>query len=42
MKIAKKKSDWAEQLAQLKAIPNFDAAIFEEISGIKPEELEAE
>ena len=36
---AKAKDDWAEDLAKLKAIPNFDAEIFYEISGIKPEEL---
>ena len=31
--------DWPEQLKRLKALPNFDAKIFEEISGIKEEEL---
>ena len=36
---AKRKDDWPEQLALLKAIPNFDAKIFEEISGIREEEL---
>ena len=36
---AKRKDDWPEQLALLKSIPNFDAKIFEEISGIKEEEL---
>ena len=36
---AKKKADWPEQLEKLKALPNFDAKIFEEISGIKEEEL---
>ena len=36
---AKRKKNWPEQLALLKAIPNFDAKIFEEISGIKEEEL---
>ena len=36
---AKKKADWPEQLKRLKALPNFDAKIFEEISGIKEEEL---
>ena len=36
---AKKKEDWPEQLKRLKALPNFDAKIFEEISGIKEEEL---
>ena len=37
--MAKRMPDWQEQLALLKAIPNFDAKIFEEISGIKEEEL---
>ena len=37
---AKKRSDWAVELEKLKAIPNFDYAIFEEISGISKEELE--
>ena len=36
---AKCKPGWQEQLALLKAIPNFDAKIFEEISGIREEEL---
>ena len=36
---AKKKEDWPEQLKRLKALPNFDAKIFEEISGITPKEL---
>ena len=36
---AKKQSDWQKQLTLLKAIPNFNADIFEEISGIKQEEL---
>jgi hypothetical protein len=36
---AKAKANWQQQLAELKAIPNFDANIFYEISGIKPEEL---
>ena len=36
---AKRKEDWPQQLALLKAIPNFDAKIFEEISGINEEEL---
>ena len=37
--VAKKKADWPEQLEKLKALPNFDAKIFEEISGITPKEL---
>ena len=36
---AKRLSDWPEQLKRLKALPNFDAKVFEEISGIKEEEL---
>ena len=36
---AKKKTDWPEQLEKLKTLPNFDAKVFEEISGIKEEEL---
>ena len=36
---AKRLPDWPEQLKRLKALPNFDAKIFEEISGITPEEL---
>lgn len=36
---AKAKANWQQQLAELQAIPNFDANIFYEISGIKPEEL---
>ncbi len=36
---AKKKTDWPEQLKRLRALPNFDAKVFEEISGIKGEEL---
>ena len=36
---AKRFSNWSEQLEKLKALPNFDAKIFEEISGIKEEEL---
>ena len=36
---AKRLPDWPEQLKRLKALPNFDAKIFEEISGIKEEEL---
>ena len=38
-KAAKKKEDWPEQLEKLKALPNFDAKVFEEISGITPKEL---
>lgn len=37
---AKKGKDWPEELKTLKAIPNFDYDIFEEISGISKEELE--
>ena len=36
---AKQLPDWPEQLKRLKALPNFDARVFEEISGIKEEEL---
>ncbi|MBQ7404182.1 MAG: hypothetical protein IJW05_12185 [Lentisphaeria bacterium] len=36
---AKKDDGWQDQLKKLKAIPNFDDKIFEEISGIHPEEL---
>ena len=36
---ARRKPDWPEQLKRLKALPNFDAKVFEEISGIKEEEL---
>ena len=36
---AKQLPDWPEQLKRLKALPNFDAKVFEEISGIKEEEL---
>ena len=36
---AKEKADWPEQLEKLKSLPNFDAKVFEEISGIKEEEL---
>ena len=39
---AKKGKDWPEELKTLKAIPNFDYDIFEEISGISKEELEGE
>ena len=39
---AKKSEDWPEELAKLKAIPNFDYAIFEEISGISKDELEGD
>ena len=37
--VARRKPDWPKQLEKLKALPNFDAKIFEEISGITPEEL---
>ena len=37
---AKQLPDWPEQLKRLKALPNFDAKVFEEISGIKEEELD--
>ena len=36
---AKRLPDWPEQLERLKALPNFDFKIFEEISGITAEEL---
>ena len=36
---AKQLPDWPEQLEKLKSLPNFDAKIFEEISGITTEEL---
>ena len=36
---AKRLPDWPEQLGRLKTLPNFDAKVFEEISGIKEEEL---
>ena len=36
---ARRKPDWPEQLGRLKALPNFDVKVFEEISGIKEEEL---
>ena len=36
---AKRLPDWPEQLGRLKALPNFDFKIFEEISGITAEEL---
>ena len=36
---AKEKTDWPDQLEKLKALPNFDAKVFEEISGITPKEL---
>ncbi len=36
---ARREPDWPEQLEMLKALPNFDAKVFEEISGIKEEEL---
>ena len=37
--IARHKSDWPKQRQKLLDLPNFDAKIFEEISGITPEEL---
>ena len=36
---ARRKSDWPKQRQKLLDLPNFDAKIFEEISGIKEEEL---
>ena len=36
---AKQLPNWPDQLKRLKALPNFDAKIFEEISGIKSKEL---
>ena len=36
---AKRLPDWPEQLERLKALPNFNFKIFEEISGITAEEL---
>ena len=36
---AKEQPDWQEELRKLKALPNFNADIFYEISGIRPEEL---
>lgn len=36
---ARSKPDWPQQLALLKALPNFDAKIFEDITGIKSKEL---
>ena len=36
---AKKKADWSEQLEKLKSLPNFDAKIFEEITGIPSKDL---
>ena len=36
---AKQLPDWPEQLEKLKSLPNFDAEVFEEISGITTEEL---
>jgi hypothetical protein len=36
---ARRKPDWPEQLKRLKALPNFNFKIFEEISGITAEEL---
>ena len=37
---ARQGKDWQEELRKLKAIPNFDYKIFEEISGISRKELE--
>ena len=37
--VARRKSDWPKQRQMLLNLPNFDAKIFEEISGIKEEEL---
>ncbi len=39
-KKARRKPDWPKQRQMLLDLPNFDAKIFEEISGITPEELE--
>ena len=36
---AKRLPDWPEQLKRLKALPNFDAKVFEEISGITSKDL---
>ena len=36
---ARREPDWPEQLEMLKALPNFDAKIFEEISGISSKDL---
>ena len=36
---ARRKPDWPEQLEKLKSLPNFDAKVFEEISGIKSNAL---
>ena len=36
---AKKQIGWEQQLRDLKSLPNFDAKIFEEISGIREDEL---
>ena len=36
---ARRKPDWPRQRQKLLDLPNFDAKIFEEISGITPEEL---
>ena len=36
---AKRLPDWPEQLGRLKTLPNFDAKIFEEISGISSKDL---
>ena len=37
--VARRKPDWPKQRRMLLNLPNFDAKIFEEISGIKEEEL---
>ena len=37
--VARRKSDWPKQRQMLLNLPNFDAKIFEEISGINEEEL---
>ena len=36
---ARRKPDWPKQRQKLLDLPNFDAKVFEEISGITPEEL---
>lgn len=37
--VARRKSDWPKQRQMLLELPNFDAGIFEEVSGITPNEL---
>ena len=37
--VARRKPDWPKQRQMLLDLPNFDAKVFEEISGIKEEEL---